>query len=156
MNIICLQLFILIINFSLYFSIKQSEINHYFITYNEIFTKQRHLLKLLREVETLEKRYGNIVSGGLIFEDGNNENSYTLEWYDKYPDLYWNYDKDCLFILLWGYHFPAYEFSCVSITECHAGPFVFDLIDRKYKKLYTNMMIRYTKIFKKRIQLLTL
>lgn len=110
---------------------------------------QCEFIVLIDELENLERKYSKYISDGLLFDDYSK--TYSLDWYDKFDDLYWNFEKDSLYTLYKNETFPVREFSCKNIIICNVGPFIFDLENHSMKNIYISIIERYIYIFNKRI-----
>lgn len=121
------------------------------LVFNETLKEFEHTLTKL---EILERRYGKFISDGLVFEDGENLNTYDLKWYEQY-NLFWNVKKDCLYAKIKGYEFPLKECICESDKICHVSMFTFYLEVLEVKEMYTKILKEYINIFNKRIDIIT-
>lgn len=111
--------------------------------------EQIEFMNLLEKVETAEKGYGEYISDGLMFHD---KKTYSLDWYKKYRNIYWNYDKNCLYTKVQNVKFPIKDYSCLNKSTCYVGRYIIDLTDKKTVNLYSGMLKRFINIFKLRLK----
>lgn len=85
-----------------------------------------------------------------------NKDILLINWYEKYNDIYWDCEENCLYTIYENDIFPVKEFSCENKLICFLGPFIFDLRIHSVRNIYKNILDRYIKIFKQRISIISI